>query len=79
MENDIGILGIIVENNSMIENINACLHEYGSYIIGRLGVPYHEKKMNVIAVVFDAPKEIINDVNKKINKLDGIQSKMILF
>lgn len=44
METRIALIGIIVENPASIEALNHLLHEYGNYIIGRMGIPYREKK-----------------------------------
>ena len=45
------LIGIIVEDPEAAIRINGLLHEYGEYIIGRMGIPYHEKQMNIISVV----------------------------
>lgn len=77
MKNQIAILGIVVENNEAIKDVNDVLHEYGSYIIGRLGIPYHYKEMNIITVVLDATEDIINDISEKINSLQGIECNIM--
>ena len=51
------LIGIIVEDPEAAIRINGLLHEYGEYIIGRMGIPYHEKQMNIISVVMDAPQD----------------------
>ena len=51
------LIGIIVEDPEAAIRINGLLHEYGEYIIGRMGIPYHEKQMNIISVVMDAPRK----------------------
>lgn len=53
-ENRIALIGIIIENNEISENVNAVLHEYGGFIVGRMGLPYREKSLNVISVVVDS-------------------------
>ena len=55
--------------------LNQILHEFGDYIIGRMGIPYREKKINVISIALDAPEEVINAVSGKIGRLDGVSSK----
>ena len=60
METRVALMGIIVENKESVAGLNALLHEYGDYIIGRMGVPYREKHMNIISVVIDAPQEKIS-------------------
>ena len=54
------LIGIIVEDQEAAIRINGLLHEYGEYIIGRMGIPYHEKQMNIISVVMDAPQEKVS-------------------
>ena len=48
METRIGLIGIIVEDLNATEKLNCILHEYGSYIIGRMGLPHREKKLSII-------------------------------
>lgn len=77
METRVAIVGIIVENMESVKYLNDILHEYGNYIIGRLGIPYPKKHVNVITVVVDAPQDIINALSGKIGKLNGITVKTI--
>ena len=70
-------MGIIVENTESVTGLNALLHEYGEYIIGRMGVPYREKNMNIISVAIDAPQDVINALSGKIGRLDGIGAKTV--
>ena len=69
------MIGIIVEKYESAEALNGVLHEYGQYIIGRMGIPYREKKINVISVAVDAPQDIISALSGKIGKLDGVSAK----
>lgn len=73
----IALIGIIVENMDSTEQLNRLLHEYGSYVIGRMGVPYREKNVNVISVAIDAPQDVINALSGKIGRLDGISAKTV--
>ena len=75
METRVALIGIIVENGESINRLNGILHEYGAYIIGRMGLPYREKKINIISIAIDAPQDIISALSGKIGKLDGISSK----
>ncbi|MFR1565903.1 MAG: TM1266 family iron-only hydrogenase system putative regulator [Christensenellales bacterium] len=76
-ENRIALIGIIIENNEISENVNAVLHEYGGFIVGRMGLPYREKSLNVISVVVDAPNNIINSMTGKLGMLDGVSAKAL--
>ncbi|MBQ6787238.1 MAG: iron-only hydrogenase system regulator [Lachnospiraceae bacterium] len=77
METRIALIGIIVENTDNTMELNQILHEYGQYIIGRMGIPYREKKVNVISVAIDAPQDIINALSGKIGRLKGITAKTV--
>lgn len=74
-ETRVAVMGIIVENTQSTEALNAILHEYGSYIIGRMGVPYREKNINVVSIALDAPQDTISSMSGKIGKLNGVSVK----
>ena len=63
METRVALIGIIVENSDSVEKMNALLHEYGSWIIGRMGVPYRQKGISIISVVIDAPMDKISSLS----------------
>ena len=75
METRVAVIGIIVQNKKSVEKLNQTLSEYGEYIIGRMGVPYHKKEVNIISIAIDAPQDIINTLSGKIGRLDGIYTK----
>lgn len=75
MESRVAIIGIIVENMESTEKLNAILHEYASYVIGRMGIPYREKKVSIISVAVDAPEEQISALAGKIGRLNGVRAK----
>lgn len=77
MESRVAIIGIIVENMESVEKLNAVLHEYAKYIIGRMGLPYREKKVSVISVAMDAPENAISALAGKIGRLDGVSVKTV--
>ncbi len=77
METRVSIIGIIVESTDSINKLNELLHEYGEYIIGRMGIPYPKKNVNIISISLDAPLDIINTLSGKIGMLDGISSKVV--
>lgn len=68
-------MGIIVENLESVEALNSLLHEYGRYIIGRMGLPYKEKNINIVSIAIDAPQDTISALSGKIGKLDGVAVK----
>lgn len=78
METRVANISIIVEKFDKIEELNSLLHEYGDYIIGRMGVPYRKKNISVISIAVDAPQDIINALSGKLGRLDGISAKTLL-
>lgn len=77
MENRVALIGIIVENTDSVEPLNRLLHEYGEFIIGRMGIPHKERHMNIISVVMDASQETVSALSGKIGMLKGVNSKVI--
>ncbi|MBQ5761343.1 MAG: iron-only hydrogenase system regulator [Clostridia bacterium] len=73
----IALIGIIVENSGKVDALNAVLHEYASYIVGRMGIPYRERNVNIISIAIDAPQDIINALSGKIGRINGITAKAI--
>lgn len=77
METRIALIGIIVEDTNAVENVNEILHNYGSYIIGRMGIPYREKQVNIISIVIDAPNDVISSLSDKLGMIKGISVKTV--
>ena len=77
MNTRIALIGIIVEDIESTPGLNQLLHEYASYIIGRMGLPYRERGVNIISVAIDAPQDVINALSGKIGRLAGITAKTI--
>ncbi|MBU5460816.1 TM1266 family iron-only hydrogenase system putative regulator [Anaerostipes sp. MSJ-23] len=75
MESRIAIIGIIVEDIDASVEVNDILHDYGMYILGRMGIPYHEKGLNIISIAIDAPQDVINTLAGKLGKIKGISAK----
>ena len=77
METRVAVIAIIIENEASVEKVNAVLHEYKDSIIGRMGIPYRAKGINVISIAVDAPQDEINTLAGKIGKLDGVSAKTV--
>ena len=75
MEKRVAVMGIIVENREVVQEVNNILHEYAEFIIGRMGIPYREKKISIISIAIDAPQDVISALSGKIGKLPGISVK----
>lgn len=77
METRVAVIAIIVENDGSVAEINNILHEYSGSIIGRMGIPYRAKGVNVISIAVDAAQDDINTLAGRIGKLDGVSAKTV--
>ena len=75
METRVAVMSIIVENPDSVEKLNAMLHEYGPYIIGRMGIPYRPKHISIVSIAMDAPQDTISALAGKLGNLDGVSVK----
>lgn len=77
METRIALIGIIVENMESAGELNRLLHEYSACIIGRMGIPYRERKVNIISVAVDAPQDVVSALSGRIGRLSGVTAKTV--
>lgn len=75
MYNRIAIIGIMVEDFEATEKINLVLHEYGKYVVGRMGIPYKDRSIHVISVILDAPNDVISALSGKLGMIKGVTAK----
>lgn len=76
METRVAVISIIIEDPDSVKPMNELLHQYSEYIIGRMGIPYREKGINIISVAIDAPQDAISTLSGRIGRLDGVSSKV---
>ncbi|MBQ9536917.1 MAG: iron-only hydrogenase system regulator [Desulfovibrionaceae bacterium] len=77
MEDRVAIIAILVSQKESVSTINEILHEYSEYIIGRLGLPYKQKNINIISIVLDAPQDKVSALAGKIGKLQGVTTQTL--
>ena len=75
METRVAVISIIVAREAAVERLNAILHDYSKYIIGRMGLPYRAKDVNIICVAVDAPNDAISALSGKLGSLAGVSVK----
>ena len=75
MNTRVAVMSIIVENGDTVEQLNSILHEYGEYIIGRMGIPYRKRKISIISIAIDAPQDTISALSGRIGNLAGVTVK----
>ena len=75
MDDRVAVISIIVEDTDAVSTLNDLLHQYGQYIIGRLGIPYRQKNVNIICIAIDAPNDEINALTGALGRIRGITAK----
>lgn len=75
METRVAVIGIIVESQESVSLLNELLHDYGNYIIGRMGLPYKQRNINIISIAIDAPQDVISALSGKIGNLPGVSAR----
>ena len=75
METRVSVIAIIIENPEAVNQVNEYLHEAAPYIIGRMGIPYRQKKISIISIAIDAPQDVISALSGKIGRLAGVSAK----
>ena len=75
METRVAVMSIIIENKDSVEKLNAILHEYSEFIIGRMGIPYRKRKISIISIALDAPQNTIAALAGKAGNLSGVSVK----
>ena len=74
-ESRVAVIGIVVDQTGNTEELNKVLHQYGQYIVGRMGIPYRQKKINILSVALDAPQDTISALAGKLGNLKGVSVK----
>lgn len=77
MDTRIALIGIVLDSTKSVDELNRLLSEYGSYIIGRMGIPYREKNLSIISIAMDAPADAISALSGKLGMLPGVSTKTI--
>ena len=77
-ENKIAIVAVVIKNKDSGARVNAVFHDYADFVLGRLGVPYKEKNVNIISVALDAPQTVLNSLSGKLGMIDGVSSKLMI-
>ena len=77
MENRVAVIAIIIDHVEKSGAVNAILHDYNEWIIGRMGLPYRSRNVYIINIVVDAPVDQINAIAGKLGKLDGVTAKAV--
>ena len=76
-ESRVAVIGIIVEDKNKSDEVNSLLHQYSQYIIGRMGLPYRERKVSIISVIIDASSDVISALSGKLGRIPGVSTQAL--
>ena len=76
-ENKLGVMSVTVRDDRAIESVNRCIHEYGEYIVGRMGMPCRKYSIKVINLTLDGPESVLKSMELKLSSMKGINVKTI--
>lgn len=79
METRVALIGLIFEDKAHAGRINQILHEYEAYIVGRMGVPNINGRVQVISIVLNAPKDEISSLSGKLGMIQGVSAKVVYY
>ena len=77
METRVAVISIIVENDENISQLNDILHDYGPFILGRMGIPYRKRSISIISVAIEAPQDVISALSGKLGRIQGMSAKTV--
>jgi len=74
----IGVVGIVITDRALVSRINEILSQHADAIVGRMGIPYRERGVNVIALIVDGSTDEIGALTGKLGRVKGVQVKSAL-
>ena len=78
METRVAVISIIIENPDSVQAMNELLHQYSSYVIGRMGIPYRDRGVSVISLVVDGTNDEVSALTGTLGRIPGISVKSML-
>lgn len=78
MDKRLGVVGIVIEDISAAEAVNAVLHEFARLIVGRMGIPYRERGVSVISIIVDGETDEISALTGRLGRIPHVAVKAAL-
>lgn len=76
-ENRVSVISIIIEDEHAVASVNALLHEFRKYVVGRMGIPYQKRGVSIISLVIDAPGDVTSSLSGKLGMQHGVTTKTV--
>lgn len=77
MDSRVSVVSIIIKDEEAAGAVNELLHEFRTYIVGRMGIPYRDRGVSIISVVLDAPGDMTSSLSGKLGMLEGVSAKTL--
>lgn len=79
MEKRLGTVSIILDPQvTPVATVNELISQFGDEVIGRMGLPYHDRNISIITLITDSSVERLSALTGKLGKLPGVQVKSLM-
>jgi putative iron-only hydrogenase system regulator len=78
MEKRIGAAIILIQDKTIVPELNAIFNAHGDIIIARQGIPLSDRKFNIISLVLEGTTDDISSLTGKLGRLKDVQVKSVL-
>lgn len=75
----IGVVSVIIhERKESAMQVNDILSRHGDIIIGRMGIPYQPRGINIIALIINGTTDEVGSLTGQLGSLRGVDVKSAL-
>lgn len=78
MEKRLGVIGIVIEDRKNAGRVNEILSDFADNIVARMGIPYRERQVAVIALIVDGTTDEIGALTGRLGAVPGVNVKSAL-
>ncbi len=79
MSKRIGTVTIIVTDRiDQSVRVNEILSKHADIIIGRMGLPYSSKKINIICLIVNGSTDQLGSLTGQLGSIEGVQVKSVM-
>jgi len=71
----LAIVGILIEDRDSVSRVNSILSDFSEIIVGRMGIPYKERGVSMIALIIDGTTDQLGALTGRLGNLRGVKAK----
>lgn len=75
----LGVVCVLLGDREQAARVNAIISEFERLIIGRLGVPYRQRKVGVIALLVEGDTDAMGAFTGRMGAVPGVKIRTALF